>query len=536
MVRSCQRPPTPSRTGIACAHDRPRPTLLEQARAWAAEDPDEQTRAELEARRRGRRARRGDRPGRPLRRHARVRHGRPARRARRRPQPDEPRRGHPRGGRPGGVPQGHRPRRRVRGHRLRRPPQLRRLRPRHRRDHDRRRPQGARDAPHAAHAPARVRHPRARLRGRRDGHREPQPAAGQRLQGLPRRRQPDRAARRQRDRRPDRRRGRRSPTCRAATPARSSARRSSTATSTPSPGLAEDGPRDLTHRLHPAARRRGHDGRAGAGDRRVRRPLHRRAAGAPRPRLPDRLLPQPRGAGRDGPRDGARGARSGPTWSSPTTPTPTAARSPCPTPTAGGCCAATRSAPCWPATSSPAGATGTYANSIVSSSLLGKMAAAAGQPHEETLTGFKWIGRVEDLAFGYEEALGYCCDPEHVKDKDGVSALLLVCELAAAAKAEGRGLTDLLDDIAHEHGLHATDQLSVRFDDLAADPGHDGAGARHSPDHARRARRRAGRGPLAGLGRSCRPPTACATPSPRAPASSCARAAPSRRSSATSRS
>jgi phosphomannomutase len=79
------------------------------------------------------------------------------------------------------------------------------------------------------------------------------------------------------------------------------------------------------------------------------------------------------------------------------------------------------------------GRKGTYANSIVSSSLLGKMAAAAGQPHEETLTGFKWIGRVEGLAFGYEEALGYCCDPEHVKDKDGVSALLLVCELAAAA-------------------------------------------------------------------------------------------------------
>ncbi|QBX56250.1 phospho-sugar mutase [Nocardioides seonyuensis] len=113
------------------------------------------------------------------------------------------------------------------------------------------------------------------------------------------------------------------------------------------------------------------------------------------------------------------------------------------------------------------GHTGTYANSIVSSSLLGKMARAAGQPHEETLTGFKWIGRVEGLAFGYEEALGYCCDPEHVRDKDGVSALLLVCELAAAAKAEGRGLTDLLDDIAHEHGLHATDQVSVRFDDLA---------------------------------------------------------------------
>jgi phosphomannomutase len=116
------------------------------------------------------------------------------------------------------------------------------------------------------------------------------------------------------------------------------------------------------------------------------------------------------------------------------------------------------------------GRTGVYANSIVSSSLLGRMAAAAGQPHAETLTGFKWIARVEGLAFGYEEALGYCVDPEHVRDKDGISALLLLCELAAAAKAEGRTLVDVLDDIALEHGLHATDQLSVRFDDLAAIP------------------------------------------------------------------
>ncbi|WP_442940279.1 phospho-sugar mutase [Nocardioides sp. B-3] len=113
---------------------------------------------------------------------------------------------------------------------------------------------------------------------------------------------------------------------------------------------------------------------------------------------------------------------------------------------------------------------GTYANSIVSSSLLGKMAEAAGQPHEETLTGFKWISRAPGLAFGYEEALGYCVDPDHVKDKDGVSALLLMCEIAAAAKADGRTLNDLLDDIAAEHGLHATDQLSVRFDDPAEIP------------------------------------------------------------------
>ncbi len=113
------------------------------------------------------------------------------------------------------------------------------------------------------------------------------------------------------------------------------------------------------------------------------------------------------------------------------------------------------------------GRTGTWATSIVSSSLLGRMAAAAGQPYVETLTGFKWIGRVPDLAFGYEEALGYCCDPEHVKDKDGVSALLLLCELAAETKATGRGLVDVLDDLALQHGLHATDQVSVRVADLS---------------------------------------------------------------------
>jgi phosphomannomutase len=110
---------------------------------------------------------------------------------------------------------------------------------------------------------------------------------------------------------------------------------------------------------------------------------------------------------------------------------------------------------------------GTYACSIVSSSLLGKLAAAAGQPFAETLTGFKWISKVEGLVFGYEEALGYCVDPEHVKDKDGVSALLLLCELAAAEKARGRTLVDVLDDLARAHGLHATDQLSVRVTDLA---------------------------------------------------------------------
>ncbi|MGW8359610.1 phospho-sugar mutase, partial [Streptomyces wedmorensis] len=112
------------------------------------------------------------------------------------------------------------------------------------------------------------------------------------------------------------------------------------------------------------------------------------------------------------------------------------------------------------------GATGVFAESIVSSSLLGRIAEAAGVGYEETLTGFKWIARVEGLRYGYEEALGYCVDPEGVRDKDGITAALLVTELASVLKEQGRTLTDLLDDLAVEHGLHATDQLSVRVEDL----------------------------------------------------------------------
>ncbi|RAG87434.1 phospho-sugar mutase [Streptacidiphilus pinicola] len=112
------------------------------------------------------------------------------------------------------------------------------------------------------------------------------------------------------------------------------------------------------------------------------------------------------------------------------------------------------------------GAKGTFATTIVSSSLLGRIAEAAGLGYTETLTGFKWLSRVDDLRYGYEEALGYCVDPEAVRDKDGVSAALLLAELAATLKAQGRTLQDLLDDLAATHGLHATDQLSVRVADL----------------------------------------------------------------------
>ncbi|MFD7442264.1 phospho-sugar mutase [Streptomyces sp. NPDC059909] len=112
------------------------------------------------------------------------------------------------------------------------------------------------------------------------------------------------------------------------------------------------------------------------------------------------------------------------------------------------------------------GARGTFAESIVSSSLLGRIAAAAGLGYEETLTGFKWIARVEGLRYGYEEALGYCVDPDGVRDKDGITAALLVAELVSELKGQDRTLSDLLDDLAVEHGLHATDQLSVRVEDL----------------------------------------------------------------------
>jgi phosphomannomutase len=108
---------------------------------------------------------------------------------------------------------------------------------------------------------------------------------------------------------------------------------------------------------------------------------------------------------------------------------------------------------------------GTYACSIVSSSLLSAMATAYRQPFVYTLTGFKWIGRVPGLAYGYEEAIGYCVDPEAVPDKDGVSALIMVLTLAAGLKAEGLSLADRLDEIARRYGICQTDQLSVRVPD-----------------------------------------------------------------------
>jgi phosphomannomutase len=116
------------------------------------------------------------------------------------------------------------------------------------------------------------------------------------------------------------------------------------------------------------------------------------------------------------------------------------------------------------------GVTGTYGSSLVSGSLMHVIAAASGQPSEETPTGFKWIMRAGSpdapLVFGYEEALGYSVAPTVARDKDGISAALAVALLAAELKAEGRTLLDRLDELAAEHGLFVTGQLSVRVEDL----------------------------------------------------------------------
>ncbi|MHA6624699.1 phospho-sugar mutase [Pseudonocardia sichuanensis] len=110
------------------------------------------------------------------------------------------------------------------------------------------------------------------------------------------------------------------------------------------------------------------------------------------------------------------------------------------------------------------------ATTVVSSSMLRSVAAAYGVRYAETLTGFKWIVRGgPGLVYGYEEALGYCVDPDAVRDKDGIAAAVLACDLAAALAAVGRSLPDRLDELAVAHGVHLTEGLSLRMDPQARD-------------------------------------------------------------------
>ena len=112
--------------------------------------------------------------------------------------------------------------------------------------------------------------------------------------------------------------------------------------------------------------------------------------------------------------------------------------------------------------------TGVFGNSIVSSSALRKISGHYGIDFQEVLTGFKWLAKIEDLAFGYEEAIGYAVDSENVNDKDGISAAIFLAQIAMDLKGEGLTLSDLLNEVWQRHGFHGTEQISIRVSDIAA--------------------------------------------------------------------
>ena len=112
------------------------------------------------------------------------------------------------------------------------------------------------------------------------------------------------------------------------------------------------------------------------------------------------------------------------------------------------------------------GLTGSLANSIVSSRLLSRIAHAHGLEHHTTLTGFKWIARAPGLGFGYEEAIGFCPDPAHVRDKDGIGTSVVAASLVAALKAQGRSVWDELERLARLHGLHVSSPLTFRVEEI----------------------------------------------------------------------
>ncbi|MSO16361.1 MAG: phospho-sugar mutase [Candidatus Planktophila sp.] len=111
--------------------------------------------------------------------------------------------------------------------------------------------------------------------------------------------------------------------------------------------------------------------------------------------------------------------------------------------------------------------TGVFGTSIVSSSALGKISAHYGIEYKEVLTGFKWLAKIEDLSFGYEEAIGYAVDSENVNDKDGISAAIFLAQIATDLKRDGLTLSDLLNEVWARHGFHGTEQISIRVSDLS---------------------------------------------------------------------
>ena len=116
-------------------------------------------------------------------------------------------------------------------------------------------------------------------------------------------------------------------------------------------------------------------------------------------------------------------------------------------------------------------ATSAVASTVVSSRMLSAIAAHWGAQHVETLTGFKWLARADadlpgsTLIYAYEEAIGHCVDPAAVRDKDGISAAVLICDLVAALKEQGRSVPEALDELARRHGVHEVAAVSRRVAD-----------------------------------------------------------------------
>jgi phosphomannomutase len=109
----------------------------------------------------------------------------------------------------------------------------------------------------------------------------------------------------------------------------------------------------------------------------------------------------------------------------------------------------------------------TLACSLVSSPGLEKIADYYGMGFHETLTGFKWISRAPGMIFGYEEALGYLVNPGTVRDKDGISAAIAVLGIVAEARADGETLADVLAEFRDVFGAYASDQISVRVQQVS---------------------------------------------------------------------
>lgn len=119
-------------------------------------------------------------------------------------------------------------------------------------------------------------------------------------------------------------------------------------------------------------------------------------------------------------------------------------------------------------------ATSVVASTVVSSRMLAVIAAEHGARHVETLTGFKWLARADagltdaTLVYAYEEAIGHCVDPTAVRDKDGISAAVLACDLVAALRAQGDTVLDALDSLARRHGVHTTTTVTAHVAEAAA--------------------------------------------------------------------